>query len=133
MEEEENRLAQRQKEVIKALLLSQQTALNLLVASRARKFKFLFEYADSVFIDYVEEFISTHVIAQLRNVKEALERIDSENFGICEACYKLVPFERLMAMPTATRCVQCAAENDRRTHRRNVSKSLRPPIISLSF
>ncbi len=114
MEEVEIRLTQGQKQgrkdVIKAPLISQQAALNSLVEFMTRKFKFLFWTDD---FDYVEGRISTHVLTQLKNVGKALENIDSEDFGICETCHEPIPFERLMAMPTAAHCVQCAADNDR--------------------
>jgi len=127
MGEAENRLLQKQKEVIKALLISQQAALNSLVAFLAREFKFLSGLDD---VDYVEEYISTHVLTQLKNVGKALKNADSENFGICENCHKPIPFERLMAMPTAAHCVQCAAENDRYQHRR--ASRERSLIVSFS-
>ncbi len=133
MEEVENRLPQKQKDVIRVLLLSQQAALNSLVASRARKFKFLFEYADSVFVDYVEEFISTHILMQRNIVEKALKNADSELFGICVICRKPIPFERLMAMPTAAHCVQCAADNDRYQRRLVFSKSPPPRSLIVSF
>ncbi len=120
------RLSQGQREAIKILLFAQQAALNSLVVFRARKFKFLSEADD---VDYVEEYISTHVLMQLRNVERALKNVNSENFGICGVCHEPIPFERFMAMPTAAHCTQCAADNDRRQHRIVFSKS--PPSRSL--
>ena len=43
-------------------------------------------------------------IVMLRNV---LQRIDSPEFGICIRCNKAIPFERLKAIPTTTRCLTC--------------------------
>ncbi len=131
MVEVENRLTQGQKDVIKMLLFLQQAALNSLVVFLARKFKFLSE-AETKEADYAEEYISTHVLTQLGNVEKALKNIASENFGICGTCYKPIPFERLMAMPTAAHCVQCAADNDRRQDRIVPKKALRSLIVSFS-
>ncbi len=40
-------------------------------------------------------------------LKEVLGRIDSPAFGICTRCGKPIPYNRLKAVPTATRCVSC--------------------------
>ena len=36
-----------------------------------------------------------------------LGKIDSSDYGICVKCNKPIPFARLKAVPTATRCVTC--------------------------
>lgn len=132
MGEEEKRMTQGQKDAIKVLLFAQQAALNSLVVFLARKFKFLSEIDN---VDFIEEYLSTHILTQLGNVEKALENINSKDFGICGACHEPIPFERLMAMPTAAHCVQCAAENDRRL--RNMRDLLRrnptPRSLILSF
>ena len=38
---------------------------------------------------------------------KALERIDDGSFGICKICDELIPEERMMEVPNATKCVQC--------------------------
>jgi DnaK suppressor protein len=43
-------------------------------------------------------------IITLRNV---LLRIDMPSYGICVKCNKPIPFERLKAIPSATRCLSC--------------------------
>lgn len=43
-------------------------------------------------------------IVILRNV---LDRVDTSGYGICVKCNKPIPFERLKAIPSATRCVSC--------------------------
>jgi DnaK suppressor protein len=43
-------------------------------------------------------------IVMLRSV---LSRIDTPEYGICIKCHKPIPFERLKAIPTATRCLAC--------------------------
>ncbi len=130
MERVEGRLTQRQKDTIKVLLFSQQAALNSLVAFLARKFKLLSEADD---VDYVEEHISTHVLTQLKNVEKALKNVASEDFGICEICHESILFERLVAMPTAAHCTQCAADNDRRQHRIIPKRTPPPRSLILSF
>jgi DnaK suppressor protein len=40
-------------------------------------------------------------------LRSVLSRIDTPEFGICIKCHKPIPFERLKAIPTATRCLAC--------------------------
>jgi len=44
---------------------------------------------------------------QLAEVREALTRVDHDDFGVCEACHAEIPDERLEAMPTAVLCRAC--------------------------
>jgi DnaK suppressor protein len=43
-------------------------------------------------------------IVMLRNV---LIRVDTPAYGICIKCNKPIPYERLKAIPSATRCLSC--------------------------
>ena len=38
---------------------------------------------------------------------QALERIEDGSFGICVICKDLIPEERMMEVPNATKCVDC--------------------------
>ena len=38
---------------------------------------------------------------------KALERIKDGSFGLCNICEELIPEERMMEVPNATKCVQC--------------------------
>ena len=42
-----------------------------------------------------------------RNLENALERIDSEAFGVCQICGELISEERMMEVLNATKCVDC--------------------------
>lgn len=44
---------------------------------------------------------------RLKVLDEVLKRIDRASYGICTVCHKAIPFERLKAVPTATRCINC--------------------------
>ena len=43
----------------------------------------------------------------LREIDEALERIENGTFGICDLCGKAIPKGRLTARPHARACVAC--------------------------
>jgi DnaK suppressor protein len=47
---------------------------------------------------------------ELANVENALERMRSGNYGVCEGCSCKIPMARLNALPYATYCIQCARE-----------------------
>ena len=43
----------------------------------------------------------------LKKIDEALERIASGRFGICESCGQEIGFKRLKARPVTTLCIEC--------------------------
>lgn len=47
-------------------------------------------------------------------LEDALKRIKKGTFGVCKVCGQLIPKARLMAVPTATKCVNCKEETKRK-------------------
>lgn len=45
--------------------------------------------------------------ARIRQLKEALDRMDAGTFGICASCHQSIEYERLAAYPEATVCGVC--------------------------
>jgi RNA polymerase-binding transcription factor DksA len=43
------------------------------------------------------------------DLEHALGRIENGSYGTCETCGRVIPFERLEAVPEARRCVACPA------------------------
>ncbi len=43
----------------------------------------------------------------LREVRQALQRMDNGEYGVCEECGEEIPLPRLKAQPMATLCVAC--------------------------
>ena len=70
-----------------------------------------------------DESVSLHLNSldyrQLRLVDEALDRLDSGDYGICLRCEEPIPAKRLKALPWARFCVPCqesaSADVDRET------------------
>lgn len=58
-----------------------------------------------------DEFVSLHLnsldYVQLRMVEEALDRMDSGDYGVCLSCEEPIPAKRLQALPWARYCVAC--------------------------
>lgn len=50
----------------------------------------------------------------IKKVDEALKRIDEGTFGDCEDCGEDIELRRLEARPTATLCVGCKEEQERK-------------------
>ena len=47
-------------------------------------------------------------------LEEALQRIKKGTFGVCKVCKQLIPKARLLAVPTATKCVNCKEETKKK-------------------
>jgi DnaK suppressor protein len=46
-------------------------------------------------------------VAELRGIDIALARMKSDQYGICSTCGIDIPLARLVASPTAERCIRC--------------------------
>lgn len=46
-------------------------------------------------------------LAELRAVQHSYTRLDNGSYGECIECGYAIPFERLLAQPTAERCAPC--------------------------
>lgn len=53
-------------------------------------------------------------ILYIKKVDEALARIEEGNFGECDECGEDIELRRLEARPTATLCVGCKEEQERK-------------------
>jgi DnaK suppressor protein len=77
-----------------------------------------------------DEFVSLHLNSldywQLRLVDEALDRLDSGDYGICLACEEPIPSKRLRALPWARYCVPCQETVGAETDRQSNQAPLRP-------
>lgn len=48
----------------------------------------------------------------IMKIREALSRIDSGEFGICESCGEEISEERLRARPVTTLCIDCKTRQE---------------------
>ena len=53
----------------------------------------------------------------LGKIRQALKRIDEEEYGICIACGEDITERRLMARPVATHCIDCKTEAEQLAYR----------------
>ena len=60
--------------------------------------------------------IKTRELKLLRKIDYALYKIEIGTYGICESCGAPIPFERLMARPVTTMCINCKELEEEREH-----------------
>lgn len=71
------------------------------------------EIANADLIVDVDNERITLLLAELREISAALERIELGSYGICIQCGEPIPFLRLQAYPTANRCTACQLVHER--------------------
>jgi len=69
--------------------------------------------ATDTFNEQVESDIVSSETETLREIEEALERLDEGTYGICEMCGEPIAPKRLTAIPYARLCIKCKAESER--------------------
>jgi RNA polymerase-binding protein DksA len=60
------------------------------------------------------EALDQEVAEEIRRIQRALVRIDNGDYETCISCGNDIGEARLKALPTTSRCVECAAEAERR-------------------
>jgi DnaK suppressor protein len=59
---------------------------------------------------------------ELLQIEDALERIRTGSFGVCEDCECAIPAKRLEIRPEARLCVDCQAEEERNFGRTSIAR-----------
>ncbi|MDD5168820.1 MAG: TraR/DksA C4-type zinc finger protein [Syntrophales bacterium] len=59
----------------------------------------------------------------IREIEEALTRIDRGEFGICQTCGRPISEKRLWAKPTSLLCIECKEKEEGRQRSRSVLNS----------
>ncbi|MFN3286527.1 MAG: TraR/DksA family transcriptional regulator [bacterium] len=57
--------------------------------------------------------LETSVQGMLRMVEDALRKLEAGTYGTCERCGGPIDVERLRALPFASLCIRCKAEQER--------------------
>ncbi len=118
LDEYKQLLLERRNELLKDLgQFKDRDAANTLNESSGENSAYSFHMAD-VGTDNMERekafFLASREGKYLAHIEQALERIDNGTYGICPDCQKPIPRERLLAVPTATRCVPCKEKAEKR-------------------
>jgi DnaK suppressor protein len=58
--------------------------------------------------------LASNLTRTLAEIDDALRRVKSGEFGVCETCHKAIEMKRLRALPYARCCLACQETEDRR-------------------
>ncbi|MGB1092165.1 MAG: TraR/DksA family transcriptional regulator [Oceanobacter sp.] len=61
--------------------------------------------------------ISTESEKEVRDIRQALKRLDNDEYGFCSQCGELISEARLVAIPEATLCYACANKREIRSQK----------------
>lgn len=77
--------------------------------------------------------LNEHTEKHLKDINQALKAIEDNKYGICEQCGQAIPFARLEAIPTATRCLDHTEENTVSRTRPVEEEILSPPFGKFDY
>ncbi|RKD24987.1 hypothetical protein BEP19_03895 [Ammoniphilus oxalaticus] len=77
--------------------------------------------------------LNEHAEEHLQDVQAALNAIEQGAYGSCEICSKAIPYERLQALPTATRCMEHSPNKTVSQDRPIEEEVLDPPFGQFDF
>lgn len=68
------------------------------------------DWIDAALVDATlaaDDAVINQDIEDARDIKAARERLSAGTYGICTDCGESIAYERLLAYPTAKRCIHC--------------------------
>lgn len=100
-------------EDIKQRLSERREALTILVnkVEKSARRKLTKNYEEQAIERENEEVLSSlddSLTEELRQIENALQRIEKGEYGKCESCGEEISIKRLKAVPQASRCIKCA-------------------------
>lgn len=106
---------------MESLLLARKNVLLREVEERFKKYRDanngkltdIAEIASSVLNTDLEMLVAEEDVRELKQIEDALSRIRTGNYGVCEQCGQAIKKARLKAIPFATLCVRCKEEEER--------------------
>jgi len=66
-----------------------------------------YDYAEVSSDSFKEGIIANQQLSELKEIEDALKRIDNKTYGICEMCDESIAIGRLRAKPFARFCTPC--------------------------
>ncbi len=103
------------------ILVMRRDALRKALAGDLSLLKQLREQSAGDLVDFALDSAQNEINSQLAEVESrelacienALERMRTGQYGICEMCNRRIPMARLNALPYATLCINCQREAER--------------------
>ncbi len=65
------------------------------------------DYAELVSDSFTEGMIANHQLDELKQIEEAIKKIEDGSYGTCAMCSVTIPIGRLKAKPFAKFCTEC--------------------------
>jgi DnaK suppressor protein len=106
---------------MRQILVIRRDALRKALAGDLSLLKQLREQAAGDVVDFALDSAQDEINSQLAEVESrelasienALERMRTGEYGLCEVCATRIPIARLSALPYATLCIECQREAER--------------------
>jgi RNA polymerase-binding transcription factor DksA len=116
-------LTSRERRALRSHVLAELLTLDAQIDSLTASFDDIVEAAEQSNVDDEHDpegttiaFERQQVAALLRQAKldqeamrAALDRVEEPGYGVCEHCRAFIGIDRLLALPSATRCIACAS------------------------
>lgn len=64
-------------------------------------------------LSHIDDALIRQNLQDVRDIAAARERIAAGSYGVCVDCGRDIGYERLLAYPTAKRCIDCQREHER--------------------
>ncbi|MGR8941909.1 MAG: TraR/DksA family transcriptional regulator [Gammaproteobacteria bacterium] len=58
----------------------------------------------------VQDFLGNRARTEIAQIKDAITRIDTGRYGICQSCGEPISEARLKALPYSNLCIKCASQ-----------------------
>ena len=107
-------------EEIKRLLLAEKAALLAEIRDKSsKKNKTNSDIGDAIDSSVEEQERELDLLLQdreqsrLKGIENALQRVDSDDFGYCEECGEDISIKRLLAVPLTRMCINCQSNEER--------------------
>jgi len=106
---------------MRQILIMRRDALRKALAGDLSLLKELREQSAGDVIDFALDSAQDEINSQLAEVESrelasienALERMRTGHYGVCEGCSIKIPMARLDALPYATQCIDCQRESEK--------------------
>lgn len=76
------------------------------------------DYAELISDSFTEGMIANHQVDELKQIEDALKRIDAGTYGTCDMCGVTIPIGRLKAKPFARYCTECREAYESEQHKK---------------
>lgn len=86
-----------------------------LISEKEREQDLLYDFVDQASIESDRDLnyrIKERESRLISKIQDALDRIESGEFGICEECGEEISEKRIMARPVTTLCISCKTKQE---------------------